>query len=43
MYTNRLFAPPGRYNLRIALIEIPTWRMVVLESPVHIREASEVR
>ncbi len=41
IYTNRLLAPPGKYMFRLALIEIPSWRMVVLERPVQIREAAD--
>ncbi len=36
IYSNKLFAPPGEYHLRIALLEIPSWKMVVFESPVRI-------
>ncbi|UCF38594.1 MAG: VWA domain-containing protein [Acidobacteriota bacterium] len=37
IYTNRLLAPVGDYLFKVALLEIPTWRMTVLERPVHIR------
>jgi len=36
IYTNRLNAPPGKYVLKIAILEIPTWRMTVLERPVTV-------
>jgi hypothetical protein len=40
IYTNRLAAPLGRYMLRLAVIEIPTWRMTVIERPIRISEAT---
>jgi Ca-activated chloride channel family protein len=36
MYTNRLLAPSGRYLLKLAVVEIPTWRMTVIERPVRV-------
>ncbi len=36
IYSNKLFAPPGEYRLRLALLEIPSWKIVVFESPVRI-------
>lgn len=36
IYNNKLFAPPGTYDLRIALLEIPTWKMTVFENVVRI-------
>jgi VWFA-related protein len=36
IYTNRLQATPGEYDLTLAVLEIPTWRMTVLERPVLI-------
>ena len=36
IYSNKLFAPPGEYHLRLALLEIPSWKIVVFESPVRI-------
>jgi VWFA-related protein len=36
IYTNRLQAPPGRYNLKLAVMEIPTWKMTVLERRIRI-------
>jgi VWFA-related protein len=36
IYTNKLFAPPGEYQLRMALLEIPSWKIAVFESPVRI-------
>jgi len=38
IYNNRVVAPPGEYVLRIALIEIPGWRMTVMDRPVTIAE-----
>ncbi len=38
IYTNRLLAPPGKYLLKVAVMEIPSWRMTVLERAVHITE-----
>lgn len=37
IYRNRLQASPGSYLLRIALLEIPTWRMTLFEDQVVIR------
>jgi hypothetical protein len=39
IYTSRLQAPPGEYGLKLAVVEIPTWRMTVLERPVQIQRA----
>jgi VWFA-related protein len=36
IYTNRLMAPAGRYVLRLAVIEVPTWRMTVMERPIRV-------
>ena len=36
IYTNRLEAAPGRYDLKLAILEIPTWKMTVLERPIKI-------
>jgi len=38
IYNNKLFAPPGTYSLRLALLEIATWKMTVFEKVVRIRE-----
>ena len=38
LYTNRMLAPPGTYRLKLALIEIPTWRMTVLERTARVSE-----
>jgi VWFA-related protein len=38
IYTNRLLAPPGRYLLKVAVLEIPSWRMTVLERSVRVTE-----
>ncbi len=40
IYNNRLFAPPGNYLFKLAVLEIPTWRMTVLERPVRIVPAA---
>ena len=37
IYTNKIFAPPGEYSLRIALLEIPTWKMFFFQGPVRVR------
>ena len=37
IYTNKLFAPPGLYALKIALLEMATWKMTAFETPVRIR------
>ena len=37
IYTNKLFAPPGIYTLKIALLEMTTWKMTAFETPVRIR------
>ena len=37
IYTNKLFAPPGRYNFRLALLEIPTWKMFFFQRDVNVR------
>jgi len=37
IYTNKLFAPPGIYTLKIALLEMATWKMAAFEEPVRIR------
>ena len=36
IYTNKLFARPGRYLLRIALLEIPTWKMFFFQRDVSV-------
>ncbi|HLV01705.1 MAG TPA: hypothetical protein VKZ59_10585, partial [Acidobacteriota bacterium] len=36
IYTNRLFAPPGEYDFKLAVLEIPTWRMTVFQNSVRI-------
>ena len=36
IYSNKLFAPPGEYHLRLVLLEIPSWKIVVFERPVLI-------
>lgn len=36
IYTNKLFVQPGRYNLRLALLEIPTWKMFFFQRDVRV-------
>ncbi|MDE2927288.1 MAG: VWA domain-containing protein [Acidobacteriota bacterium] len=36
IYTNKLFVQPGRYNLRLALLEIPTWKMFFFQREVSV-------
>ncbi len=36
VYTNELRAPPGTYELRVALLELATWRLTSFERPVFI-------
>jgi VWFA-related protein len=36
IYTNRLHAAPGEYNLKLAVLEISTWRMTVLERSIRV-------
>ena len=38
IYSNKLFAPPGTYSLRLALLEIATWKITDFERVVRIRE-----
>ncbi len=38
LYTNKLLAPPGSYQLRVALLELATWRLTSFERPVRITE-----
>ncbi|RPI29853.1 MAG: VWA domain-containing protein [Acidobacteria bacterium] len=38
IYTNKLFAPPGRYDLRLAVLELASWRVTAFQSPVEIVE-----
>ena len=37
IYTNKLFAPPGIYTLKVAFLEMATWKMTAFETPVRIR------
>jgi VWFA-related protein len=37
IYSNKLFAPPGSYALKVALLEMATWNMTAFETPVRIR------
>ena len=36
IYNNKLFVQPGRYNLRLALLEIPTWKMFFFQRDVRV-------
>ena len=36
IYTNKVFALPGRYNFRIALLEIPTWKMFFFQRDISV-------
>ncbi len=36
IYTNKLFAPPGNYALKVALLEMATWNMTAFERNVRI-------
>ena len=36
IYTNKLFVQPGRYNFRLALLEIPTWKMFFFQRDVRV-------
>ncbi len=38
IYSNKLFAPPGIYALKVALLEMATWNMAAFENGVRIRE-----
>lgn len=38
IYTNKLFAPPGIYAFKVALLEIPTWKMTAFENVVRITD-----
>ena len=38
LYTNKLLAPAGSYQLRVALLELATWRLTSFERPVRISE-----
>ena len=37
IYTNKLYAPPGVYALKVALLEMATWNMTAFERNVRIR------
>ncbi len=36
LYTNKLFAPPGVYRLKLVLLEIPSWKMTTFNKAVRI-------
>ncbi|MFB3905043.1 MAG: VWA domain-containing protein [Acidobacteriota bacterium] len=36
MYTNKLMAPPGRYDLRLAVLELASWRVTAFRTDVEI-------
>ena len=37
VYTNKLLAPPGVYELKLALLEIGTWKMTAFEHKVRVQ------
>ena len=37
IYTNKLFAPPGIYALKVALLEMATWNLTAFKNNVRIR------
>lgn len=37
IYNNRILAPPGDYLFKLVLLEIPTWKMTVIQRPVRIQ------
>jgi VWFA-related protein len=38
MYTNKLMAPPGRYDLRLAVLELASWRVTAFHQSVEITD-----
>ncbi|MFQ5739548.1 MAG: VWA domain-containing protein [Acidobacteriota bacterium] len=36
LYTNKLLAPPGAYQLKVALLELTTWRLTSFERTIRI-------
>jgi len=36
IYTNKLMAPPGRYDLRLAVLELASWRVTAFRTNVEI-------
>ena len=36
IYNNRLLAPPGKYALKVALLEVATWKLTAFEEKVEI-------
>jgi VWFA-related protein len=38
IYNNKLMAPPGTYDLRLAVLDLTTWRVTVFNSAVQITE-----
>ncbi len=36
IYTNKLFAPPGQYKLRVVIVEIATWRLTSFLALVRV-------
>lgn len=38
IYNNKLMAPPGVYDLKVALIEVGTWKMTAFENVVRVTE-----
>lgn len=37
IYTNKLFAPPGQYQLRVVIVEIATWRLTSFLASVRVQ------
>lgn len=40
IYTKKLLAPPGRYELRLALLELSSWRLTSFHEQVRVVSAS---
>lgn len=38
IYTNKLLVPPGVYDLKVALLEIPSWKMTAFESILRVTD-----
>jgi VWFA-related protein len=38
LYTNKMFAPPGTYDFKLAILEIQTWRITLFRDRVHVAE-----
>ena len=37
VYNSKIVAPPGQYDLRLAVVDLSTWRMKAFESRVSVR------